>query len=134
MTAARERQIVGTVARGNYVEVAARAAGIAPSTLYEWKSRGEEGGPGNEPYVGFLEALTRAEAEAEIEGVEAIRGAWNKDWRSAIEYLARRYPERWGKRDRAVSEHDEAAPLTLTDLEMAVDAEDREAEQQIHCG
>src|SRR4051794_29882415 len=97
LTPKTQQAIVDAIAAGNYQEIAARAAGVAPSTFYEWKSRGEEGGPGNERFVEFLEAVEGAEAQAELAAVSAMRSAWNKEWRSAIEYLGRRYPDRWGK-------------------------------------
>ncbi len=124
LTSERRRQIIELVRDGNYVEVAARASGIAPSTLYEWKARGEEGGPGNERFVEFLESLTRAEAEAETAGVAAIRGAWTKDWRSAIEYLARRYPRRWAK-DRQHPPAEDGGPGTIAELMALAVEEDK---------
>lgn len=91
----RRDRIIRAVRAGNYREAAARAAGIAPSTLYAWLERGaaEETGP----YYEFSEALQRAEAEAEVFAVATIRKAMPDDWRAAVTYLERRYPSRWRK-------------------------------------
>lgn len=98
-------QIVSAVREGCYQDVAARAAGIAPSTFYNWKARGEEGGKRNAIYVEFLDELTRAEAEAEQLAVHVWRKAFGNDWRAAMEYLARRHPENWTRRENVKVEH-----------------------------
>ena len=49
-------------------------------------------------YLGFLEAYTRASADAEIHAVGVLRAAMPEDWRAALAYLERRYPDRWRKR------------------------------------
>ncbi len=79
---------------------AAQAAGIHPDTLRNWRARGEEGGKRNAPFVEFLGALTRAEAEAEERAVKALGDAFEDDWRAASEYLGRRHPDRWSPQDR----------------------------------
>lgn len=95
-----EAAIVQSVRNGNYSEVAARAAGISPTTMRNWRARGEEGGAKNAPYVRFLAALTRAEAEAEERAVKALGDAFSEDWRAAVEYLKRKNPERWSATER----------------------------------
>lgn len=95
-------RIVRMVRAGSYKEVAARAAGIGTSTLYSWQERGEadrvEGR--QTEHAAFVEALTRAEAEAEVHAIAAVRKVMETDWRAAMDYLARRYPERWAKREK----------------------------------
>ena len=92
--------IVESVRNGNYIETAARAAGIHPDTLRNWRARGEEGGRRNAPFIEFFGALTRAEAEAEERAVKALGDAFADDWRAASEYLRRRHPDRWSTQDR----------------------------------
>ena len=48
----------------------------------------------------FLDALTRAEAEAGQRAVKALGDAFESDWRAASEYLWRRHPDRWSTQDR----------------------------------
>ena len=100
LTAKVEKTIVEGARNGNYREVLARAAGIHPDTLRNWVARGEEGGRANAPYVRFLGALTRAEAEAETQAVAILRKAMVTDPRIITEFLRRRYPDRWSTQDR----------------------------------
>jgi hypothetical protein len=43
LTPERHRRIVEAIRAGCYAEVAARAAGIVPSTYYDWLQRGQNG-------------------------------------------------------------------------------------------
>src|SRR5947199_10829600 len=60
-------RIVQAVKAGNYVHVAAQAAGISPSTFYRWMERGERESDGI--YAEFYTAVRRAEGEAEVQAV-----------------------------------------------------------------
>ena len=95
-----QEAIVESVRNGNYIETAAKAAGVSKQTFYNWRARGEEGGRDDAIYVDFLDALTRAEAEAEERAVKALGDAFESDWRAASEYLRRRHPDRWSTQDR----------------------------------
>jgi transposase-like protein len=92
---------------GNYTETAARHAGIAPSTFYEWMQRGEQrdakGEPVHPQFAEFREAVKKAEADAEAYAVGQVRLAMQDSWQAAMTYLERRHPERWGR--RTVLEH-----------------------------
>ncbi len=114
----RER-IVGSIRAGAYAEQAARAAGIAPSTYYDWLRRGEAGEP---TFSEFSEALRAGEAEAEIAAVATIREAAQAgDWRAAAHYLERRHPERWGRGTRPGVEHAEVRQATPEDFDAEVE-------------
>lgn len=102
--------ICGAVRAGNYVEVAASAGGVTKQAVYNWLNRGrdeaarrEEGHEPRKPeqmYVDFLDAFTRAENDAEADAVRIWREQMPDDWRAAKEYLARRFGDRWGDRQR----------------------------------
>lgn len=101
------QRIVALMRAGNYFETACRAAGIAPSTGYLWKAWGEGRAfagqklPRNRKiYTEFLDAVSRAEAEAEAEVVVHVRRAIPDDPRVGLEYLQRRSPHRWGREVR----------------------------------
>jgi hypothetical protein len=94
-------RIVQAVKAGNYMEAAARAAGISASTLYRWLERGENETAGI--YHDFCDAVRRAEAEAEVHAVATVRRAMSEDWRAAVAYLERRHPTRW--RRHTTTEH-----------------------------
>ncbi len=105
LTDAMQARIVNAVAQGSYLKVAAQAAGIGQSTLSLWLARGREAAAArdrgddvpdaDERYLSFLEAITHAQAQAEVDAVAAWRTAFGTDWRAARDYLARTSPERW---------------------------------------
>lgn len=103
--------ICESIRRGNYAQVAARAAGISPPTYYSWLSRGEQAKSGK--YVEFLDAIKEAEAEAEHRAVKVVADAMPSDWKAAMTYLERRYPDRWGRRERHEHTGEGGGPVTL---------------------
>jgi hypothetical protein len=91
-----QEQIVAAIRAGSFPEPAARAAGIAPATYYRWMRLGREEDSGL--HRDFLEAVRRAEGEAEVHAIAVIRKQMPGDWRAALAYLERRHSERWGRR------------------------------------
>ena len=95
-------RIVQVVEDGNWDCVAAEAAGVSVSAFETWKRRGVEEDQGEEdpesPYVQLVRALKSARALAEIDSVEKIRK--DPSFQAQMTYLERKYPERWGRRDR----------------------------------
>jgi transposase-like protein len=88
-------KIAESIRVGAYAEQAARAAGISPSTFYDWMRRGEAG---EEPFSEFSETVRAREAEAEVAAVTMIRQAADEgDWRAAA-YVERKHPDRWARR------------------------------------
>lgn len=90
--------ICAFIRTGNFAKVAAEAAGISEATFYRWLS--DEG----DQFREFQESVARASAEAEVAAVEVLQAAFQDDWRAALEFLKRRFPERWQDRSR----HDHA--------------------------
>ncbi len=115
--------IVESVRRGNYLSVAAGAAGVCRQTVYNWLARGQEEPEGR--FREFFGAVTRARAEHEIDVVAALHRAMTGyvETRTkvvqgpngtvtvteqierfepalALEFLARTDPQHWGRRDR----------------------------------
>lgn len=99
-----QEKVCEYVRQGLTYEVAARAAGISESTFYRWRERGEKARKGK--FRKFWEALKRAEAEGEQALVRRILSASNDTWQAAAWILERRYPDRWGRRDRVRHETD----------------------------
>jgi hypothetical protein len=96
---------------GNWIQTACALCDISVRTYYNWKDRGEaelerrdngeDPDEGEECYVLFFQAVTRASAKAEHGAILAVRQGFlgkDGDWRAAIAYLERRYPDRWAKR------------------------------------
>jgi hypothetical protein len=88
------RTIVAAISTGNFPTVACRLAGISPVTLEKWLARGEAG-EHEQPYADFAEAYRQAEAKCESAVVKTLKGAVGDDWRAGVQFLARRFPDRW---------------------------------------
>ncbi len=86
------------LSEGNYIETAAKIAGISKQTVYNWLKRGQAG---EEPYNLFVDAVEKAQAKAEAVDVANVRKAGKAGpqfWAASMTFLERRYPDRWGKR------------------------------------
>ncbi len=75
---------------GNTRRASCARAGVSEDALARWLKSS----------AAFAEAVTRAEADAEIDHVSNIRLAGREDWRASLAWLERRRPDDWGKRDR----------------------------------
>ncbi|MGA2976364.1 MAG: hypothetical protein ABSF77_13725 [Spirochaetia bacterium] len=97
LTAKVQADIVTAIRAGNYVETAAAFAGITKKTLYEWVKKGarREG----RKYIEFLNAVRRADAEAELRDVATIEGASRASWQAAAWRLERKHSKKWGRKD-----------------------------------
>lgn len=89
----REKVLVA-IRAGNYLEVAARYAGISRSTLFGWLDRGRKARSGQ--FLEFLDAVDGAIAQAEVAAVADVVKASQTDWRAAA-WLLERGPahQRW---------------------------------------
>lgn len=90
---------------GNYARTVCDYLGIHESTWYKWLQEGEAASKGIKRE--FFEAIKKAESTAEIRNVKIVNTAAENDWRAAMTYLERKFPDRWGKKDRveAAIEH-----------------------------
>jgi hypothetical protein len=92
-----QAEICRNLAGGVYVETACILAGVCKATFYNWRARGEAG---EQPYVDFLDATMRAEAQAETRAVALIQRAGEEDPRHLEWWLERKYSGRWGRKDK----------------------------------
>ena len=104
LTPAIAAKLVLAIRVGNYASVAAKSVGIDQSTYYDWLAKGRED---KAPYAEFAVAIQKAEAEAEAATVARIQlaEAAPNTWQAAAWWLERRFPDRWGRRDRLEVEH-----------------------------
>lgn len=124
LTPETQKKIVDAIAEGNYLETAAAIGGVTYTTLNNWMKKGEVASSG--AYVEFLEAVKKAEAEAEALRVSRISKAGKEgNWQADAWYLERRYPDRWGKRIQQEVTGKDGGPLEyvqrvqeLTDSEL----------------
>jgi len=96
------QQIIEFLEIGNYKADAARAAGVSPSSLYEWLAIGAAPNARKEArkYYEFAEAVKKAQATARARMVHAIASAVETQWQAAAWYLERTRPQQWGRMDR----------------------------------
>ena len=96
-------QIIASVRGGNYIKVAAASAGVKYTTVINWLKMGEgrrnDSKPPREELVIFAQELRKAEAACETTLVATLIDKLPREPKLIIEFLARRWPERWGKHD-----------------------------------
>lgn len=112
-----QEEILRVIKSGNYIETACAYVGINKSTFYEWLKRGArekdrvEKNPrakvrkSEKPYVDFSNAVEKALAQAEIRDVAIIGKAAEENWQAAAWRLERKFPERWGRKEKYALEH-----------------------------
>jgi transposase-like protein len=110
-------RIYASLRAGNYACVAARLAGIAESTFYDWLEQGKRARSGR--FSEFSESVMRAELEAEVAGLKNWQAQIPTDWRACKEFLERRFLDRWRlPKDGEQASEDEPRrpqPLSLCD-------------------
>lgn len=89
--------ILEKVREGNFLAVAARYAGVSSDAVLRYLEKGKAGE--NRLYYEFYVDMCEAEAQAEANRLATLNGQADMDWRAGIEILARRWPERWAKKD-----------------------------------
>lgn len=97
LTKERSAKIIEAVRKGNFLSVAAGAAGISRVTLMHWLKAGEMTNSGT--YHDFFISLRAAQKEAEANHVRNITDKSQEDWKASAWYLERKHHERWGKQD-----------------------------------
>lgn len=94
-----QARIVQAIVGGNDITVAAAYAGIHRDTFYYWLERGRAAKRGI--YSDFSDAIEKAQADAETRNVALIaKAAQDGTWTAAAWWLERKYPERWGRKER----------------------------------
>jgi hypothetical protein len=115
-------RITQVIRAGNYLNVAAKFAGIGDSTLRTWMARGraaeathqrgEDVDPEDERYRAFLAAVQQAETHAEVSAVTAWRSHFAEDWRASRDFLRAHHPDRWAPVQRVQLTTEEAEART----------------------
>lgn len=111
-----QKRICDLLAAGNTRRAAAECAGITDRTLYAWLQRGEVAKSG--PFLQFLRAVEKAEAEAEAVSVLTIRQAARESWQAAAWWLERRRPHDWGRIERHEHTGAEGTPIQVEDVTL----------------
>ena len=100
------KRLTEAIRAGNYYEAACGYAGIGYSTFRAWMVKGEKAKSGK--YREFVEAITRAEYEAEVRMVALWQKHMPEDYRAIRDFLERRYPDRWGRKRLDIEHSGEA--------------------------
>lgn len=80
------------------METAAAYAGISKDTFFRWLRKGARAKSGI--YKDFHDAVEKALADAEVRDVMLIANAAATDWKAAAWRLERKFPDRWGRKER----------------------------------
>jgi len=143
-------EIIKVIRSGNYIETACAYVGINKTTFYDWLRKGarEKDRVESNPrarvkkdlkkYVDFSNEVEKALAHAEIRDVAIIGKAAEKEWQAAAWRLERKFPDRWGRKDKYALEHTgkEGGPIETShteelDLSNLTDKELEQLEQII---
>ena len=110
---AKIRQLVSA---GNHQAAVCRYVGITPRTWQRWLKVGRE--KPSSKYGGFVRLIEEAEAECEVRLAAQWQQQCPQDWKAAQQFLAVRFPERWGNQVRLRVEVQKAVEDTLDQLEQ----------------
>jgi hypothetical protein len=102
-------QVISLLRAGNYIETAAAVAGLSKQTIFNWLRWGAREETGI--YADFAHAAERAMAEAEARDLERIKQA--TEWQAAAWRLERKFPDRWGRRERHEISGPDGRPITI---------------------
>lgn len=107
LTDALTDQVTALVREGHYVETVCESIGIAKQTYYNWLEQAETQRD-HDPSIDtaqtkFLDAVKRAEAEAEISIGRSWLAAGPKEWPKYATFSSRRFRKRW--HDRETEQH-----------------------------
>lgn len=98
LTPELQEKICGFIRQGNYISTACLACGVTQRTYERWIVAGEE--EKDVIYVAFVEAIKKAEADAEAADIKVIDAASVHSWQAAAWKLERKNPQKWGRRER----------------------------------
>jgi len=107
------KKLVPSIEAGNYIETVCQAHGISKNAYYMWLKKGESAKT-KTIYRDFYDAVKNAEARAEARLIEEWREKLQESPTNYKDFLERRYPERWGKKETHVVEGgDQKKPIKL---------------------
>lgn len=124
LTSEVKARLVQAIEAGNYYEAACGYAGITYTTFRNWMIKGENAKSGK--YREFFEAITRAETVAEVRMVAQWQQHMPEDYRAIRDFLERRFPDRWGRKDKVQQEISgpDGGPIQWIDLVRLAKSDD----------
>ena len=126
-------KLVSLIRAGNYVETACQACGIHKANYYFWIREADatlaliDSDPSFVPSdtqlaeINFLNALQKAEAEAEVNTVNRMKELLDNPKNAIAPFIfaERRWPTRWGRRDESHIAVDVNQKITVSHIEVA---------------
>lgn len=123
-----------------YLETVGDYLGVERTTWRKWLKRGATEvarlrKPGEVPnkreelFVQFFNTVKKGKAEGEFCHLTTIRKASEVYWQAASWILERRYPDRWGKKERldaTISGKKDAPPITIVEVVVPKGVESEE--------
>jgi hypothetical protein len=124
------------VSEGHYVVTVCQMKGITRPTYYNWKDRGQEIEEKIENgkikksklkkkdklYLKFWQDIQKAEAMGEISNVSNIKKAGDEgDWRASAWLLEKKYPEKFGKKNKVELDAKVETKRTIEDIILGSD-------------
>jgi transposase len=125
---------------GLFLREACSLAGVNRDSVYTWLKKGTRDRKKGEDSVEarFTDTIKRAMAEAEADALNDVRNAAKlpQFWAAGAWYLERRYPEKYGRKDRLAMEHSGQMGVGIVEADSTVaesleDDEKREAAKRI---
>jgi transposase len=114
-------ELCGYLEKGLFLREACALAGVHNESVYSWMRKGvnDQNKELNTPEADFAGAVKRAMAKAEENALEGIRtaGQYPQFWAANAWYLERKFPEKYGKRDRVALEHSGHMAMGVANLD-----------------
>ena len=81
LTPELQTKLCAYLAAGNYIATACKACGVSENTYRNWLKRGEHDSSG--VFTAFVEAVKKAEGEAEARNVAIVELASRESWQAS---------------------------------------------------
>jgi hypothetical protein len=120
-------RICTAIRAGNYYRAACRYGGIDYANFRVWMLKGGRAKGGK--YREFHDAVLSAEADAEVAVVALWRQQCPTNWPACRDFLARRFPKRWGPRDKHQHEHQGGLAVLVEEVIVHAGEEEASAER-----
>ena len=115
-----KERILELLSAGNFWHVAASAAGLSRTTVYNWIRQGRRDLRNglDTPEAQFAQEVEKADALGQIYHVNQILRASETSWQASAWFLERKYPKLWG-RNRTESKKDKeiVKPIKVIDFD-----------------
>lgn len=123
-----QADLIKMLSAGNYLETAAAYCGISTDTVRGWVKRGEQEAQrlkadstawpikSETEFMELAIAIRQAQATSEIRDVMLIGNAARDQWQAAAWRLERRYPDKWGKKERHELTGADGGPVQIEEV------------------